>query len=260
MVDNNGNRVSIDRQKVEFFNSLTYRAKNGKENEVSGQILLDNKTNVKGAKIFFGKESATFLPQGALTFHKHTVLDSIKTNYMSTDLPSPTDMASIGLAIMYHGALEHLIFTPNNVFTITWFQDALERVKNDSRTMSLRNVEKKMRDNLELLYKSISDEFGGKNYGQGFCNAWVNALRFVGFDIRKFRRGEPIYFKYGPVEASDMDQSITSIMRIESGLGGSLDRNRGNKSWRKVQAYLYMGFGVIVLMTALWAIKGHNNK
>ena len=253
----NKKSITINRQKVDFFNSMQYFGPNGKEHEISGQILLNSgDNNVKGTKIFFGGDSNTFLPQGALTFHKHTVLDSIKQSYMSTDVPSPTDMVSIGLSILYHGAEDHVIFTPNYTYVITWYGDALKRLKMDARDMSVNQVEQIMNKNLEKLYKVVQDNEGGKNYGQSFCEAWIQALRSIGYDIRVFNKGEPVQFNYGPVEVSDMDSSISSILKIESSMvGDHYNKRSNNRRRRKMQSLAYILFAVAILFTSMMAIK-----
>jgi hypothetical protein len=251
--------VTIYPREIDFFNSMQYRGQNGEEHEVSGQILLDHKNNVQGTKVFFGGDSHAFLPQGALTFHKHTILDTFKRGFMSTDVPSPTDMISIALAIMYHGAQEHIVFTPNFTYTITWYKDALDKVKQDSSSISVQQVQNRIKTQIENLYESIIGENNGKNYGKSFCESWINQLRKIGFDIKTFKAGDKVRFQYGPVIVYDMDGSVPSIVSLVSSY--VTDENKRKKYWtiRKIKSILYAGFGIAVIGLSGWAIQDRIN-
>lgn len=210
--------IQLRQPHIEFFRSLEYpsdRNQGKQQKEVSGTIHLDHTGEVQSVTIMFGDEMNTTLPPGDLTFHTHTVLPDKRTNRdMSTDVPSPLDLSSIGLAILHHSTREHLIFTPTYIYAISWFTNSIERMSHKSKQMGYAAFEAWLKKVTENTYNKLVSQYG-KNYGSGFVHAWIQAMRTFGYDIRQYPRGANVKLKLGPDRHTNPVKGVGSLMHIE---------------------------------------------
>ena len=179
---------------------MHYQGKYGGENELAGVLNIDyhNNNKIKGDEIEFnGDEMSATLPEGSVTFHKHTVLGDKKFPYMSTDVPSPTDIASIAIAILFRGAKEHLIFTPNFVFTISLYQETFDQMMRLANKTGLDSFEEHLRQELNKQYQKIQNQIG-QNHGRSFVEKWLQFLKQYGININVGHYNEPLVFQLSP--------------------------------------------------------------
>jgi len=243
-------QIVFDQPEIKFFRSLKYTNKSGIQNELSGVIALNERGKIDNVTVFFGDKMNSHLPFGALTFHTHTLLPKTKQIAdSSTDVPSPTDLVTIGMAILYNGAQEHLVFTPTYVYTITWFKEAYESLKNLSKTTSASAITDRLYNIMQGEYDKLISKHG-KNYGISFINEWFDIIRQIGFDIRKFNQGEDVVFVMGPVTS---DTSLNSLIVISG------DDKKYKKQYIVYKAIAATFIGVIVV-ASVWAIKRSKNK
>ncbi len=241
--------IQLRQPHIDFFRSLEYPSDRGagdQQKEVSGTIHLNNNGEVQSVTVLFGDEMNTSLPQGDLTFHTHTVLPDKRTDRdMSTDVPSPLDLASIGLAILHHGTREHLIFTPTYIYAITWYTDALDRMAHKSKQMGYTPFESWLKKVTEETYNKLVSRYG-KNYGSAFVSAWLQSMRQLGYDIRQHNRSANLNLQLGP-DTHSSRSGIGSLMHIEQ-KGTDSSHNRLPFDERHILA---SACGLLVLGTGL---------
>lgn len=242
--------LHLRQEHIDFFRSLDFPSERNsdQQKELSGQIHLSPQGKIESVTVLFGDEMNTTLPEGELTFHTHTVLPDKRTNKdMSTDVPSPLDLVSIGMAILFNNTQEHLIFTPNYLYTITWYTDAITRMKRMSQRMGNGSFEKWLHKQVNGTYDTLSDKVG-KNYGSTFVRAWLKAMRNQGFDIRQFpRHQQDLMFQVGP-------ESVTpSRFQVEKTTSSKLERMHTQSRTRGIfmlaLAGLALASGVAIYLT-----------
>ena len=191
--------IQLRQPHIEFFRSLEISSGDGdRQKEISGSIHLDDNGEIHSAKVYFGNSMSSSLAAGDLSFHTHTMLPGRRTDRdTSTDVPSPLDMSSIGLAILHHGTREHLIFTPSYIYAITWYKDKLSRMTQKSKQMGYSAFESWLKKSTDDMYNRLVAQHG-KNYGSEFVRLWLSALRRFGYDVRKYDRSTKFIKLTGP--------------------------------------------------------------
>jgi hypothetical protein len=201
--------VRFDQPTIRFFRDLRYRPNgtDGKPSpvELSGTIDLTAQGTISQVHVFFGDKMGSQLPEGALTFHTHTVPnDQTETMDMSTDSPSPADLASVALAIVFRGAREHLVFTPHYVYAITLYAETFDAMKQKSAMMSSSELESTLSRELEAKYDELTRHHG-QNFGAPFILDWMKDLQNMGINMRRFEMGEDVVFSMGPFESKPVE-------------------------------------------------------
>lgn len=199
--------VKFDQPTIKFFRDLSYApfvdgTKRTSPVELSGVINLTSDTKrVDSIQIWFGDQMGSSLPQGALTFHCHTVPNGESlVNFMSTDVPSPMDLVSVAMAIAFRGAKDHLVFTPHYVYTITLYAEKYQDIINQSSRMSYNDLQSSLLSKMDGIYNQLLDKHG-RNFGAAFSKEWLTLAQSEGFNIHQFSSGEDVVFDYGPIKS-----------------------------------------------------------
>lgn len=214
-----GTTVHLDQPKIQFFRHLAYspfvdgngvplsgvssaalaQARQSKAPvELSGTINLRKDGEIELVQIQFGDLMGTQLPQGALTFHTHTVPPGTTSERnMSTDVPSPVDLTSIAMSIVFHGAREHLVFTPHYVYTITLYKEFFDQLLHSAAQMSSSQLERQTSATLDATYQQLIQTHG-QNFGAAFVQDWMDHVQNQGYNIHRFEDHQDVSFVFGP--------------------------------------------------------------
>nr|QYA18563.1 DNA repair protein RadC-like protein [Clandestinovirus] len=203
--------VKFDQPTIRFFRELSYApfvdgTRRTSPVELSGVINLStDASKVESIQIWFGDQMGSSLPQGALTFHCHTVpTGESMFNFMSTDVPSPMDLVSVGLAIAFHGAKEHLVFTPHYVYTISLYAETLQEIQKQSASMPYKQLEQYWIQKMEGIYNQLLDKHG-RNFGTSFSTEWLTLAQGEGFNVHQFHQGDDVVFELGTPRSMNED-------------------------------------------------------
>lgn len=267
-------RLRLSKDHVAFFHDLRYRAT--EMYELSGIIEVDAKTgDPTQVQVFFGDSMSSQLPDAPVTFHCHTDAPdaSLKVN-LSTDVVSPRDMASLGLALTQQGAIVHLVFTPNYSYTISVSSNGTGKLFEHAARANAGTLEDLIHEDVRTKYDALVDQHT-QNSGKNFMVDWLSYLKNYGFTIGQYRAQDPIAFEAGQSKRrdahteeryaimtlkdkrrSDMGQQEAQGRRMlnQTGERSSLRAAKGCKKLLRDQGNLIGGILVGVAITAMVCI------
>jgi hypothetical protein len=271
-----GQIVHLDQPKIQFFRSLAYTPfvdvngapvkgsgalnqgagghGHGHGNapvELSGTINLQQNGELELVSIQFGDLMGTQLPKGALTFHTHTVPPGTSNEInMSTDVPSPVDLASIAMSIVFHGAREHLVFTPHYVYTITLYKEYFDTLQQQASRMASSELERQTSTALDKSYQELIQKHG-QNFGSGFVRDWLDWVQRQGYNIHRFDPGQNVSFAYGPFKRMQDDMTWDNRASMASALMNQFDSHEDVLWWDKTKLLLFIGGAALFAGTML---------